>query len=261
MVLIFLFSGCERPQKDFPKTPSKPQTAALDSCPIYHSQLKVIIPIKAKPVPWKTQVISFQDTCHVIALLVDKNNRVRSGDLLASVWNIIRQNEFTPIDIHAQIEGVVSDVNYGLQDKIPPVSAFIVIKDFRYLLIRVNTHPTIMRNLKKGSVVSIYFKGQSLQASILKLDSRSEFTEILIANQREYVSTDSLLVGQIDCGMIKGDFILQRYFNDSDTLSAFVDPDFPLLIKKIAVSDTLAMIFPALPEKSFLKIKKNYLDL
>lgn len=237
------------------------QPTALDSVPVYHLQAPVIISFADRPQAWQERVVFFSDSCRVIALLVEKYTRVRQGDLLASLWNLSRKTEFTPVDITAPMSGIVSELNCKLNDIIPPKLPIMILRNYENLILRINVHTSLLIYLKKGQSVRIYYGQLPVLGSIYKLDSMRGSIDIIVVNQNDLISPDSLLTGRIECGQVKGDFIPRGFFALHDTLTAMVDPDFSLSLMRLGWSDSLALIFPPLPDRSFIKITKKSLDL
>ncbi len=202
------------------------------------------------PEPLNSVDISIPDSSVLISLLVEKGDNVTVGDLLGSLWFIKKSNkEYTPRDLRAPLSGTITELNYQVDDPIPPYSTIMKIEDLRRLKIKIKIIHNQLNIIRRYSKTIFTISGRKILGYIRKIDPAALQLEIIIPNKNNDYMLGEPISGYIDCGTLKGSFVANNYFNDKDSLYAKIEEDIMINIYKIGVSDTLAMIYPQLFDK------------
>ena len=248
MILILsLFWFCTKPQE---QNSTAPGQSVLLPVKVINTEKRVTIPIEGIPEPFNSVSISMPDSSVLISLLVEQGDKVTVGDLLGSLWFIKKQKrEYTPKDLRAPLSGTITELNYQLDNPIPPYSTIMKIDDLKRLKLKIKITRNQLNIIKRYAKAVFTLNGEKTEGYVRSIDPLALELEIIIPNNTADYIKGQQLKGYIDCGTLKGSFLKDRYFRGKDSLYVKIEEDILIHIYKIGQSDTLALIYPSLFDK------------
>jgi len=255
------FLGCDSVDSERPNTSQIFERTSYDTVSIIHGTFDLSIQLEGRLYPWKESKILLPDTTILIAYLAKPGDFVKRGDLLASVWSKSEIDEFTPIDIHATIDGIIEKARFKLNEKIPANQPITIIKNYDNLVLQDNKNEEQMRYLKKNQKVTLFSDSIQFSGTVNKVDLRNNSVSVWVENNESNLKSEVVATGEIYCGQTKGDYINDFYFSETNTVEVVLDEGIKLDLTKLGKSDTLALFHPPLPNQKFVKIFKKNLDL
>ena len=253
--IIFLWFCNSQQKQDI----SLSKTSSLTTVKILNQKKQVFIPVSGNPEPIKSNSLSVADSSLLISLLVEKGDNVKYHDLLGSLWIISKRREYTPKDLISPLAGTITELNYKLNTPIPPYSTILKIEYLKQLkmIVRISKHQLSI--VKKFSKVIFKKNGQTLQGYVKGINHRTLELEIIIPNKEMDFTQRDRVSGLIDCGIVEGTYLPNKYFNHSDSLYVKIEDDILIYIHKIALFDSLALISPSLYDKKEIYLFKENL--
>ncbi|NOX87410.1 MAG: HlyD family efflux transporter periplasmic adaptor subunit [Calditrichaeota bacterium] len=255
LLVLFLIS-CQ--QQDKTDAGSKKAGALWESYILIKNSFPVDIPIEGKLVAWQKMDLSASRRSRLISLLVEKGDEVRKGDFLLSLWTVGKRANLTPIDFFAPLKGRISEINYQLNDTIPEGSVILTIENRENLILKAALSPGQIYYVKRNANVTLTSGDLEIKGAVLKVDKKAQQVTVIVPNQRLKLNRDLLVRGMIHLKEVKGNYLPLNVFQESDSVSARVESYIEITIYRVGVvSDSLALIFPTIPDVNQIQIKKN----
>ena len=226
----------------------------IDSVKVYHSTLPVKIPFSGYLDYWKNQTISTADSVQIIAVLVDERQPVKINDFVFGLWSLKETNEYTPKDIRAPFNGIIDRIYVKVGDRAGVNTPLAHIYDDAFLQMRTTIRKYRAKYIKKGLIANIYLPEDTLKGFIRDFDPDRSFLTMLYENPEKLSPGFQQINGEVLCGKIQGDFIAAKFFTDTQILQVYIDEESSFPLRQVGLSDTLALISPALPKLNQISI-------
>lgn len=251
-VFLLLLFGCRN--KDSSKGQGNQTWQAVT---VIRDTLRVTIPVNGKLVAWKKINILNTVQARLVALLVEKGDPVKTGDLILSLWPVNQKSNFSIIDIISPMTGVVRRIYFALNDTIPPNKPILSIENRVNLILKTTLSQGELVYVKPDLNVILVHHGKKIKGAVWEVDKKSQQITIVVPNQQNPIDQDLYVTGFIDLGKMPGVFLPARVFGYSDSLKARLDKDSVLTIQKAGyVQDSLILIYPNLSNADKIQIKK-----
>ncbi len=220
--------------------------------------LRVHIPIEGKLTAWKKVDLLSPMRVKLIALLVEKGEPVRQGDLLMSLWPVGQGSGYSPISLYSPLKGTVAAIYFHLNDTVPPQKVLMTIENRENLILKSTVGPGALFFIQRNQNVILHFGEQKIKGAVLDVDKKSSQITVVVPNGRNRLKRDVYVYGYVDVGEVAGSFLPIRVFAGADSLSARTGSQEKLtLFKAGQVGDSLAIFYPQLPNIRQLQVKKN----
>ena len=237
-------------------TGNKKLLTKIDTVKIIHDTLPVEIRISGPLQYWKKSTIKAYDSSQVIAVMVDAKQNVSSKDLLISLWALDEENEYTPEDIRAPFSGIIENVYVKVGDKLAVGSNLADISNTDFFLMRNSVSRAQLRILEKGMQVIAKNNDHDLSGNIIEINYNSQSIKILFKNKENDPENLANVQAYVICGKVKGEFIPEKFFNNSN-VEILIDDESNFFIYPVAAADTLILVEPALPKLDKVLIKSR----
>ena len=255
-ILLLLISGllwaCGAESNERPAVAKRPWQVV--TARVFNDVRDVQILANGVPQAWEKVELSVPDSAVLIALLVEQNDAVKKGDLLASLLTFNRSEGYVPVNLTAPIDGIVTRISYKLQDHISGGSRIIEIKNFNHYTLRVHLTPYQMDYIKKNMPVEIVLDKGRLKAHIYEILRHRNEVLLLTEPVAGLILDEDVFSVEIHGFHLKGSYINERYFNQTDSLSVLLQDSIALNIYAVGKADSLVLIYPPLPDVQFLQI-------
>ncbi len=230
----------------------------IDTVKIVHAILSVKIPVKGYLDYWKKKTLLAADTSQIISVLVEDGQKVAKNDYLLSLWQLYKSKEFTPVDIRAPFPGVIEKVYVKIRSRIGKNKPLLRIYNHDFFSMKIKMHQDQIKILRKNQIVVSTVQEFKLDGFVESVDRRSNTVNLRLKNNDQMLPKENMVKFDINCGNVKGDFILSKDFKN-DKIIAYIDNESSFEISAIGISDSLSLISPKLPHLSKLSVvSHNY---
>ncbi len=224
---------------------------------VWHDTLDVRIPIEGKLIAWKRVDVLSPLKARLVSLLVEPGDRVHSGDLILSLWPLQAQGNFSTVDLHAPLNGVVRRVYHLLNDTIPKNKPILTIENRENLILKTTLSRAQMGYVKPDLNAVLHYGQEKIKGAVWKVDKSKQQVTIVVPNQQLGLSDDRYVDGYIDLGKQAGSFLARRYFGPVDSLKVRTSRDSLFTVQKIGIAaDSLILLYPDLREFKAIEVKK-----
>jgi hypothetical protein len=204
--------------------------------------------------PWRQAQLKVPFPSKIISSLAENSHAVRKNDLLVSIWHYTQQYEYTPLNLLAPFDGIITQYNHTVGDEIPANQVILTIKNYDNYYLSVNLNEYQFKNIKTWNKAIIKTDNLELQGLVINMIPVSyEITILVPGKSLNKIETKSA-TGIIETGFASGTFILNKYFINKDSLKAFIEKDIEVTLKMAGISDSLALIYPELPGRNQVAI-------
>ncbi len=251
--ILMLFYACGD-QKNSNKTLQKLtrwQTATL-----IHDTLQVSIPVEGKLVAWKKVDITSPVKARLVSLLVEADDRVTRGDLILSLWPIDPGNNFSTIDIHAPLSGIVRAVYFTFKDTISAGQPIITIENRENLILQTSLSYGAFAFVKPNLNVALKYRNNIIKGAVWQVDKKLQQVTIVVPNQQLHLKQDIYVTGYIDLGRVSGSFLPVTFFDLTDSVKVRFGDKQITLQKVGSYKDSLTLVYPDLPTTAQVRVKK-----
>ena len=255
LLALLFHPGCEKARKNKEGDRRAGQLAGFTEAEIFHEVLDVYIPFRSELRAGQIMDVTFDQKSRLIALLVDNGDKVKKGDLVASLMKVKDDYEYTPVEIHARFNGVVSGITYHVGSIIPAGERLMLIKDLSYLVTRVMLDFKQMPLIKRHNKVILQIRDKKITTNIDRVDRKRNDIQIVIGNKQEYLKEEETVNGKILCGPVSGSFLLRKYVQ-GDSMQVRLAEGIKLMISFPAFTEDKALIYPPIPDQNKLWIFK-----
>jgi hypothetical protein len=230
--------------------------------PVLHLQnIPIQIPIAGEMVPWKQAQIMVPFKSKIIASIVEHDMTAKKNDLLVSLWQYKQKYEYTPLNLLAPFDGIISNYNYKIGDEIPANHPILTIKNYDHYSITFGLKEGQASHLNKWAKSYISLYGKIVEGYVLNIFPQRNEAVVRFSGS-DIIRTESMpVIGRIEAGMASGTFIPDRFFSERDFIQVMVEPNIELTINRIGFSDTLAFVYPGIPDQDKVKILTEGADI
>ncbi len=220
--------------------------------------LRVHIPIEGKLTAWKKVDLLSPMQVKLIALLVEKGEAVRQGDLLMSLWPVGQNSNYSPLNLYSPLKGNVGAVYFHLNDTVPPQKVLMTIENRDNLILKSTVSFGALFFIQRNQNVVLHFGEKKIKGAVLDVDKKSGQITVIVPNGKSRLSRDVYVYGYVDVGKVAGSFLPARLFAGTDSLKARSGTNAMFtLFKAGRVGDSLVIFYPLLPNIQELQVKKN----
>ena len=225
-----------------------------DTIEIFHQILPLTIPVQGELIAWQESNIVLPVPTKMIALLVEPNILVNKNDLVASLWDMSVEDEYTPVDIKAPFNGIVTEVNYQIGDQIEKNKSIMRIKNYDNYSFRTYLKTEQIQLVDTKTTIFLSNGEYDFSGRVENVDRKTGNIEVVLRNKISKL-TDLTVTGKLICQPFGGSFIRDKFFGQLETVNVVLEEGINLTLKKIALSDSLALISPDIPDQSFVFLK------
>ncbi len=195
----------------------------------------------------------------LISLLNNEGEAIEKNQLLASVLFVDSDQEYTPLNIRAPFNGILADVYYEVGDSIPPSKDILRIKNFKFLKLQCILNSPQFKYVRKNQEAIIFTNEyeDTLDGFVDHLNVSAREVHLLVPEPDSKYFKPLRASGWIHCGNVRGDFIRKEHFASGNTVTIQTEENISVEISKVGESDSLCMIYPALPDQQTVWIKKE----
>ncbi|MBN2426497.1 MAG: HlyD family secretion protein [Calditrichaceae bacterium] len=211
--------------------------------------LPVRIPVSGDLTPWKQAEIAVPFESKIIASLVEPLMEVKQNDVLVSLWRLSQKYEYTPINLIAPFDGIVTHYKYAIGQVVPANKEILTVINYdNYKLTAVfdSRQIDLIKRLNKAFIKMQKLELEGYVAEVLPGDNQ---VSIHVPGADIGRVNFESVTGYIEAGLVSGTFIPDKYFKDQDTLRVRVDREIELTLKRFGLSDSLALIYPNIPDQ------------
>lgn len=250
LVLLF-FLGCKKTEQNKAANKEDKPKSKLTEAEIFHETQEIYIPFHSDLRAGQVMEITVKQNSKLIALLVDTGDKVKKGDLVASLMKIKGNYEYTPIEIYTQFDGVVSQIQHHVGSIIPAGDRLMLIKDLSYMVANVILKPEQMSLVKKHSKVVMQIQDKEITSSIDRIERKKNEIQIIVGNKERYLKEQKDIEGKILCGPIQGSYLLKKYVQ-GDSMQVQLAEGIKFYISFPAFTEDKALIYPPIPDQDHL---------
>lgn len=253
LLSVLMLFACRDKKKKLGALDDDNVSKTIDSVQIMHQVLPTMIPVSGFPDYWKKVTILADDTSQIISLLVEEDQKVPRNAHLLSLWHQYRSRDFTPLDIWAPFEGIVGKIFVMVGSKVSKGEPLLHIYNNDFFRMTVKMKADQIKLIRRNQKVVHPGGHYNIEGRVESVDRKNALVDIIFRNDNFLKEELNNLHLEINCGKVKGDFILSSAFTKNKII-AYIDDESTFEIFAIGVSDSLSLISPGLPHLSKLSV-------
>jgi len=255
IVLWSLFTACDSRSTDR-KDPLL-KSAFTQTIPLIQGTFKIAIPFNGVLEPWKNIDVSLPDTAILIGVMAEEGSSVSKDELLATALISAPRKEYIPVNIISPIDGTITGIYFTLNDTIPAGGKILSVTNFDRLRIKAKLKPYQMAYVRENADAELFFDNAIFSGYVVRIIQQEHSVEILTKKEYPQLPPYGWIKGQIKGSLVKGTYIQNDFFNQNDSLKILVAGDISLTIRRVGMADSLALIYPTVPDVDKVSIIEN----
>ncbi len=250
LVICNIISSCQSSDDRISREDNSAGANLLQQIDVYNlRQVPLRIAIKGDMIPWKQTQLMVPFKSKIIASLAEPDMKVEKNDLLVSLWQYSQKYEYTPLNLLAPYDGIVASYNYKIGDEISANQPILTIKNYEYYSITFELKEGQLALVKKWAKAILKLDQKNIEGYILNIFPQRREAVIRVPGSDLPRTEIAQVEGNIEAGTASGSFISDDYFSARNMIKVMVDPNVEINLTRIGTADSLAMIFPSIPDQ------------